>query len=152
MHNFQESLSRGKKIEQQLDAIFSRWYLIETVSLETERQQGIDRIFTVDNRTIKVEYKADWWLNRTGNVFIETEVSGKPGWAIKTQADIILYAAVTVKNIINKIVIIPNEFIKQNIVEWKQQYPSRIIPNNGFNGFGYLVPLQNMDVKVLYGN
>lgn len=128
VHNFKDSLAKGKAVEYQLDDIFSKWYEIEHVSLQTELAFGYDRIYTRrvgDKEPIKVEYKADWW-------------------AVKTQADIILYASLR-GDLINNVFIIPREYIKVNLESWKQQYEHRVIENMHFIGAGILLPTTSLD-------
>lgn len=147
VHNFRDSLAKGKTVEYQLDDIFSKWYEIQQVSLQTEITFGYDRIYTRkigDKEPIKVEYKADWWTERTGNLFIEYAVNEKPGWAVKTQADIILYASLR-GDLIYNVFIIPREYIKVNLESWKQQYEHRIIENTHFVGAGILLPRTSLD-------
>lgn len=144
LHNFKDSLSRGKFVEEQLDILFSKWYEIETVPLQIEKEFGYDRIFFRGEHKNTVEYKADWWTFKTGNLFLETLVSGKPGWAIKTQADFIMYAVMKSDRIINDVLVIPNSFIKQNLSEW-YRFPMKTIQNYGFSGEGILVPLSEFE-------
>lgn len=147
MHNFKSSLKKGKRIETQLDEIFSKWYQISNVSLEEEKIFGYDRIFFRDDKRYTVEYKADWWLAKTGNMFVEYEVNKKPGWAIKTTADIIAYASV-VNDFVSKIFIIENEYLKSNI-DFFRSFPERTIQNTGFYGKGNLVPISELNVSVI---
>lgn len=150
IHNFNSSLRFGKTIESQLDYYFSKWYSIETVSLEEEKRFGIDRIFTKSDGTkLKIEYKADRWTINTSNIFIELEVSGKPGWSRKTIADIIVYAIVDKLNNVNSVLILTNDFIKSNLSKW-EQLPKKHIQNNGFYGIGVLVSLESLEnIKIL---
>lgn len=147
MHNFKDSLARGKSIEEKLDIFFSQWYEIEGATLEQERQYGFDRIFSHNGLAKTVEYKADYWTARTGNIFIELEVGGKPGWAKKTIADFIIYAVI-VKNEIDYILIIPNQYIKDNLEKWERK-EKIVIKNTGFNGVGVLVNVNDLDYNVV---
>ena len=73
MYKFQEQLAIGEENEMKLDSFLAKWFDIERVSQEGQRQ-GIDRLFTRrDNKVIyRVEYKTDFTASRTGNAFIET--------------------------------------------------------------------------------
>lgn len=153
-HNFQDSLSFGKTIEQELDVVFSRWYSIEPVTLDDEKKLGIDRIFTrKDGTTIKVEYKADRWAINTSNIFIELEVSGKPGWTVKTAADVVVYAIVDKLNQIDSALLLTQDFIKKMLPVW-EQFPKKHIRNQNFYGIGVLVSIESLvdEVKVLNFN
>lgn len=143
IHNFNNSLSFGKQAELQLDEIFSRWYQIEEVSLADERKLGIDRIFTkADGTKLKVEYKADKWALKTGNIFIELEVSGKPGWTKKTVADIVVYSFVRF-NRVESALILTHELIQSLLPEW-EQLPKKHIQNDNFYGIGVLVKIESL--------
>lgn len=147
MHNFADSLSFGKRIETLLDNLFSKWYDIEEVSLDDEKKLGIDRIYVrkSDNTTVKVEYKADRQTLKTGNIFIELEVGGKPGWVNKTVADYVLYALVSGERL-HSVLIIPNHYLKQMLPIW-EQLPKKVIQNKGFYGIGVLVPLKEIQTE-----
>ena len=154
IHNFQSSLSFGKQIESQLDEIFSRWYQIKEVSLEDERKLGIDRIFTrKDGSKLRIEYKADRQTINTSNIFIELEVSGKPGWTKKTVADVVVYAIVDKLNNIDSALILTQEFIKLSLPSW-EQLPKKRIQNTNFYGIGVLVSIESLteEVKILSFN
>lgn len=151
VHTFSKSLTIGKLCEQILDEIFSKWYKIKDVTLEEEKAFGIDRRFyphTDPTKEITVEYKADSWTDRTGNVFIEYEVSGKPGWSWKTKADQILYAVFN-QNKIKRIHVISNQYLVDNREIWKETYPHREIKNVGYSGHGILVPESALECKIL---
>ncbi len=144
IHNFQNSLTFGKAVEVQLDEIFSRWYQIEEVSLSDEKKLGIDRIFTKSDGTkLKIEYKADKWSLKTGNIFIELEVNGKPGWTRKTVADIVIYSFVDKSNIVDSALILTQDLLNQQLPTW-EQLPRKIIQNNGFHGIGVLVSIESL--------
>lgn len=150
IHNFQSSLSFGKQIEAQLDEIFSCWYQIEEVSLEDERKLGIDRIFTrKDGSKLRIEYKADRQTINTSNIFIELEVSGKPGWTKKTAADIVIYSVIDKLNRVDSVLILSQEFIKSSLPKW-EQLPKKRIQNTNFYGIGVLVSIDSIVDEVKY--
>ena len=143
MFNFLGQLDIGKNGERQVDKFFSRWYKIENVSLDTEIKKGYDRIFTdVNGKQTKVEIKFDTRTEQTGNLFLEDKIvydyKTTSGWIVKSQADILIYT--TQKRFLL--------FYMQNLKEWfianYSQYQMRRVPNNGFYGTGYLVPLKNL--------
>lgn len=143
VHNFKNSLNFGKQAESQLDEIFSKWYQIKEVSLDDERKLGIDRIFTkTDGTQLTVEYKADRQALKTGNIFIELEVGGKPGWTRKTVADVVIYSFVR-ENRIESALILTQTLIKSLLPEW-EQLPKKRIQNTGFHGIGVLVKIESL--------
>lgn len=151
IHDFKTSLTFGKKAEVELDKIFSTWYQIEEVSLEDEKKLGIDRIFTrKDGTKVTVEYKADRWAINTSNIYIELEVSGKPGWTKKTVADIVVYAIVDKFNHIDSALILTQDYIKAMLPVW-EQLPKKRIQNTNFYGIGVLVSIESLaeEVKIL---
>jgi hypothetical protein len=147
MHNFKDSLTKGKAIEEKLDIFFNQWYDIEPATLTQEREYGFDRLFC-RNGTIKtVEYKADFWTARTGNIFIELEVQGKPGWAKKTIADYIIYSVI-VNNEVDYVLIVPNSYLKEKLPDW-EQLEKKVIQNAGFSGVGVLVSVNDLDYNIV---
>jgi hypothetical protein len=147
MHNFKDSLKKGKSIEEKLDIFFSQWYDIESATLAQEREYGFDRLF-LRNGTVKtVEYKADFWTARTGNIFIELEVQSKPGWAKKTIADYIIYSVI-VNNEVDYVLIVPNTYLKEKLPEW-EQLEKKVIQNAGFSGVGVLVSVNDLDYNIV---
>lgn len=153
-HDFKTSLKFGKRTEEELDKIFSTWYQIEEVSLADEKKLGIDRIFTrKDGTTVRVEYKADRWAINTSNIFIELEVSGRPGWTKKTVADIVVYAIVDKLNNIDSALILTQDFIRTMLPVW-EQLPKKRIQNTNFYGIGVLVSIESLaeEVKILSFN
>ena len=91
---FEQSLDKGKKAERVIDNCFQQWFEIQTVSIEYEKEHGIDRILKDRlGREFTVEYKTDWVTDSTNNVFVETisnDKTSKPGWAFTTHSQIIL--------------------------------------------------------------
>jgi len=149
-HDFRTSLSFGKRIEKKLDDVFAVWFYIEPVTLEVERKQGVDRLYTRRDtgKTLKIEYKADRWGVRTGNVFIELEVDGKPGWAVKTQADIVLYALVDASDAIQQIIVLTKTYIQKMLPVWWNLEQIEI--NNGsFSGRGCLYQIDKITERKL---
>jgi len=144
IHDFQTSLTFGKRVEEDLDEIFSKWYLIEEVSLADEKRLGIDRIFTKpDGTKLKIEYKADRWALQTGNVFMELSVNGNPGWTRKTIADVVIYALVDVAGNPVSAIVLKQETIKEMLPKW-EQLPLKRIQNTNFFGVGVLVPIESL--------
>lgn len=144
MYTFDTQLSKGQASEQELDKFFSEWYDIAPVNMDTQRQ-GIDRIFTrKDNgRVSKVEYKTDWTASKTHNAFVETvsvDTTNKPGWAHSSQADYLIYYVPGD----DLIYIIAFTRLRSNLSRWRT-YPTKRIPNKGYNTTGILVPLREFE-------
>lgn len=159
MYDFRTQLNAGKQIEQSLDTYFSKWYLISNVDLETEKNQGIDRLFVskVDGKTQSVEYKADFKAFSTQNIYVELSVNSdsgyqKNGWATHTQADIILYSIVNSSEVVKIFVLQPSVIV--NLLDnWKGQYRNVTCQNKGYHSIGILVPtnvIEKVSDKVLH--
>lgn len=145
MYKFQEQLAIGEENEMKLDSFLAKWFDIDRVSQEGQRQ-GIDRLFTRrDNKvTYRVEYKTDFTASRTGNAFIETvsvDTQQKPGWALHSQADFLIYFL----PLDGLIYAIRMPQLRAQLVSWKARYPLRSIPNKGYSTIGLLVPLRELE-------
>ena len=150
VHDFKTSLERGKAGESFLDQHFSTWFDIQPVSLDTEKQQGIDRRFTPKDgsQPFTVEYKTDYRAFETGNAFIETlsiDTNGASGWAAKSQADMLAYY-------------LPNggliywlemASVRRMLPEWSKRYPIRSAQNATYKTYGLLVPLAEFEQYAL---
>lgn len=144
MYAFKEQLTKGEASEKKLDAIFSKDYIIMPVSMDMQRQ-GIDRLFTrrEGGDTLKIEYKTDWTAGRTHNAFVETvsvDIANKPGWAHSSQADYLIYYVPGDE----LIYIIRFKDLRSILKQWSN-YPTRKIPNKGYNTVGLLVPLREFE-------
>lgn len=142
-YTFSQQLTIGKQAELLLDELFLPYFTIQPVSLEIEKEQGIDRIFTRKNgQSFTVEYKADSKALSTGNLFFEYLVHGanyrKDGWAVHSKADKILYMCFNDKLV--QIFIMQSEVIKR---QWDniKKYKSATCYNQNIQGEGYLVPI-----------
>jgi hypothetical protein len=151
MHDWEKQLKLGKKVEKKLTKFFSHFFRIEEVPLEQDKI-GVDRIFHTKNNKFKIQYKADWQLSRTGNVFIEyisVDRNNTLGWAFSCQSDYLIYHAP--ECMFGHTLIIPTKQITSNIqtllYEW-QHYPKGIAPNEGYNSFGLCVPLRVVFKKI----
>lgn len=140
-YQFNTQLTAGAKGERRLDAFFQRWFTIRPATMEQQRQ-GIDRVYTRrnDQRVFTVEYKTDSTAGKTGNAFVETisvDTDNKPGWAITSQAQVLVYYIPDT----GIIYVIDFARIRHHLPRWQQQYPHRAIPNRGYHTHGHLVPL-----------
>lgn len=152
MHYFKNSLAVGKQGEDILNEYFSRWYIIEPVTLSEELKLGIDYIY-IDRKTKKrctVEIKTDLKAIYTGNLFLETEVRqnndklSSLGWVAKSSADILIYWAVPTLIYILNMPLLKQEYCK--VIENLQQ---RKIKNSGFYGIGYLADAKDISKYII---
>lgn len=147
IYNFKTQLAKGKLVESALDEFFEKkGYAISSVSLEEEKLYGYDRVFTHGDRRIKVEYKADWKAEKTGNAFVEISVrsdsgeNAKNGWYY-TQADVVVYAIMSEEKITNLFYIDPIKLRSMGFLDFKQAQ----CYNNGYYSIGVLVPLNKLE-------
>ena len=142
-YDFPTQLTQGADGEQLLDRYFATWFTIRHAT-RLEQRQGIDRIFSRQGATYKIEYKSDARANATGNAFIETvsvDTAGKRGWAYTSEADYLLYYVPGAE----VVYIVPFLTLRQHLTQWAQQYPTRQIPNQGYHTHGLLVPLDEFE-------
>lgn len=140
-HKFDEKLKEGQAFEKMLDEFFSKWYRIEPVTDMKLQKAGIDRIFIDEEsgRRLKVEYKADSMAGKTGNVFIETisnSSSFEEGWAMKCQADVIIYFIPPT----SEIIAIEPATILLSLPDWVR-YKKAWAQNATYRSYGRLVPI-----------
>lgn len=142
-YRFRERLGAGVRGEAFLDRFFATGFVITEANRQRE---GIDRIFSPrDGKpTFTVEYKTDYTGVRTHNMFVETvsvDRENKPGWAIASQADWLIYYLPTPEDLIYAICF---SDLRANLDYWRGNCPERAIPNQGsggpYNTVGLLVP------------
>lgn len=143
-YDFQKQKGVGDTGERILDAFFmSLGYQVEEVNM-AEQRKGIDRIVKKpDGEVIKLEYKTDALTAKTGNVFIETissTKSGSLGWALKTQADYVVYYVPDW----NKALLIDPQVLREMIPMWIFEYRQKPVKNAGYFSFGIPVPWNAM--------
>lgn len=151
MYDFQTQLAIGKEVENALDTYFSKWYNIVPVSIESEKQQGIDRVFTSlqTSHQKTVEYKADFKAHRTGNMYVELSVDSdsgytKNGWALHSVADVMVYAVISEAKIVTIYIFNPS-IVRENLDTWKGQYRNVVCRNKGYHSKGILVPMREIE-------
>jgi hypothetical protein len=149
-YQFDAQMRRGDAGEAFLDDFFrQRGYTISPVSREDQRR-GVDRLF-ISPRTGKqhrVEYKTDHTAGRTGNAFIETvsvDASGKMGWALTAQADMLIYYIPPS----HKILIIPFTALHWELPRWIRDYPPRQAANHTYATHGIIIPLAELEQHAL---
>ena len=150
MYDFKTQLAIGKEVEAALDTYFNKWYVVTPVTLDTEINNGIDRIFTSrqTSQTKTVEYKADFKAYQTGNVYVELSVDSdsgyrKNGWALHSVADMMIYAVINGNKIITLYIFEPL-VVRNNIDKWKGQYRNVTCQNKGYHSKGILVPISEV--------
>lgn len=155
-YNFKEDYARGLEGEEFLDDFFARQYseiTITPVNIDTQRN-GVDRIFSNEQRTWNVEYKTDYIAEKTQNIFLEMTVNHYPtpklGWVVGSQADILIYY-------IPKVAVysIPFSLLRTQLDTWVTQLGWRLVINNRrkknqYSAYGMLLPLWRLekDIKV----
>lgn len=151
VYSFQQQLAKGQTYEQQLDAAFADRFFIRPAT-RAEQRCGIDRIYRPrksPDQVLTVEYKADQTAGRTGNAFVETvsvSTTGKPGWAISSQADWLFYL---VLGAAEALYILQMAKLRAKLPAWRSRYQERHIPNEGYFTVGLLVPLDEFE-KIAY--
>lgn len=146
MYRFGEQKRKGAEVEKLLDAWFGRTYDFEVRPATPEQQrQGIDRVFIgKDGKSVTVEYKADWTAHTSGNAFIEVGVSDGPGWALNSQADLILYYLPQRRE---GYWLTPRHLRRMLTERW-QGYPRKIVHNPRYIVTGVLVPLDELSARI----
>jgi hypothetical protein len=145
-YKFGVQLRQGEGYEAQLDTFFrNEGFRVSAVNREMQRQ-GIDRVFfrEHDGKLFTVEYKADSLAGKTGNAFIETvsvDTANKPGWAYSSQATVLVYLVVEPETIywleLTK--------LRKQLSRWEVAYPRRTAQNDGYQTYGLLVPLHELE-------
>ncbi|MBK8035333.1 MAG: hypothetical protein IPK17_38675 [Chloroflexi bacterium] len=138
-YRFQTQLQQGEQGEATLDAYFAQRYKI-TAATMAEQRRGIDRWFfnpTTGNR-FSLDYKTDTRATQTGNVFVETKHSDRPGWAYTSEADWLFYYLPDAW----MVYVVGLPFLRaKRLSGWAAQYPTRSAVNNSYTTYGLIVPL-----------
>ena len=148
-HAFDVDLPVGKAGEKEIDAHFSKMFIIETVPLELDKL-GIDRIWTdrLNGRKFSVEYKTCRKIHETGNFFVETisvDNKEKSGWAYTCLAQLIVYYSPSTGEMWLSDVV----DIKRCLRDWVVSYPTSHAQNVGYRTYGVLVPKYEYEDKTL---
>lgn len=96
VHDWERSHKLGRGVERRLDQALGKHYIVREVP-QPLQEYGIDRIITSKKTRVSysVEYKADFLMWVTGNVFIETlsrSDTGRVGWVKSMMAQVLAYA------------------------------------------------------------
>ena len=142
-YNFKQQLKIGKKGEHILDIFFKNKFHIKQVSLQTELEEGIDRIFInkKSGKKFSVEYKRDDMALKTGNLFIETlsnSSNGKLGWIFWSQSYRVM---ILVGGIIYSL---KTEELREYIKKEGDRYKERSCKNKTYYSVGKLMPIKDL--------
>jgi len=144
---FKIDLQRGLKAEFVIDRLLVRHGYELRIADMTYQRRGIDRIaHSPDGRKLYLEYKTDWYTNKTGNVYIETvgvknSNTNIAGWAIKSEADVLLYWAYpTGLKRASLVYVWDMKKIKAQMPTWRK-YEMKTVENKYHYGQGHLVPV-----------
>jgi hypothetical protein len=149
-YSFVEQLEKGAKGEKVLDEYFKQWYDIREATIEQQKDEKIDRLFSPKQRPaqpeerewIKVEYKTDDRTDDTGNLFIETWSSvehRRYGWAYASKADMIVYYALP-----DTIYLIDRQDLLRILPDWLKVFKTHRIKNKGYTTEGLAVPVEHI--------
>ena len=138
-HRYDESLGVEALWAPVVDAWLASRYEVHVAELEDELR-GIDRFLTrpADVTVTSLDAKHDRLAHRTGNVFLETvsnDQSGRPGWALTSEADWILYHVVAERRVL---LFLTSEL--RDVAGWSR-WRERSVRNEGYRTVGQLVPV-----------
>lgn len=96
VYDWERQHKLGRGVERRLDQALKKHYIVREIDGPLQ-QFGIDRVITHKQTRVSysVEYKADFLMWTTGNVFIETlanSTDGRPGWVKSMMAQVLAYA------------------------------------------------------------
>lgn len=138
-YDFRTQLHQGEAGEAALDAYFAQKYQITHATMSDQRR-GIDRFFynPVTGFACSIDYKTDTRAAQSGNAFIETTHSDRPGWAYTSEADFIFYY-LPQSQIVYAVGL--KWLREKRLPQWVEAYPIRSADNGGYTTYGLIVPL-----------
>lgn len=144
-YDFQQQLAVGHDGEAFLDQFFSKDYII-TPSTPEEQRMEIDRYFEhrQSGDRFAVEYKTDPKAQHTHNAFIETisvDTKGKAGWVSISAANYLIYYVPGDE----VIYVLRFAILRRRLPYWAVRYPVKAVKNNGYQTWGLLVPLHELE-------
>lgn len=141
VYDFERQLSLGQGVERCLDQALGKHYIIRPVD-DSLQKLGIDRILVNKKTRVShsVEYKADFLMAATGNVFIETLADSsrdRPGWVKSMMAQILVYADVAsgIAYFVNAVDIKRLDL---------KPYPRAEVRNGRYFSAGHTVPMKKL--------
>lgn len=144
-YDFNVQRAIGEEGEGFLDRFFEPRYII-TPATRDEQRMDIDRHFEKreTGSAFTIEYKTDDLAKKYRNAFIETisvDTHGKPGWAVMSAADFLIYY-VTGDEIIY---VIRFADLRKRIPYWAFRYKPKDSQNKGYKTWGIPVPLHELE-------
>lgn len=149
VYDFQRQFGQGAEGEHFLDWVFHPSYDIRPVT-DDEQRTGIDRWYRqrpsaasflgISRERFSVEYKTDFKMADTGNVFIETvsvDTSGKAGWVYTSQAEVLLFH--DPRKCIAYVAYMLR--VRAKVDDWKAWYPEKAVRNGEYFTHGMPVPI-----------
>jgi hypothetical protein len=153
-YDFYTQKKLGLQGEERLDSFFCRWYIIEEVPIELQRE-GVDRFYIPRRGEVTfprlVEYKTDF--QDTGNAYVETHSvirAGQreiKGWLHTSKADWLIYFMA-----VDEIAFVINfTTLRQAAITWESEQlcKRRDCLNRNYKGSGLIVPIRLM-LRVSY--
>lgn len=146
---FTEKFNQGMNGEILMDEFFSKWFHIKKMNSNSQEVFHYDREFTPKSKpceSFRVEYKTDLMAVRTGNFFVETDMSdGVNGWLYKTCADWI--AVLIGKEIYLVDINVLREAIRlnKNIYKQRNSKSTKKFNNQHYHSIGYLMPMKDLE-------
>lgn len=147
VYDFERQRELGAIGESIIRGVFAQQFNIQR-SVALEQRQGIDFWFSYGAFDLAVEVKTDFTAAHTRNAFIEVtsvDVDGKPGWAHTSRADFLLYYVPPDR----VVYVVAMREIRHRLPAWRKKYESRRVQNDGYQTEGILVPLDQLNGRVL---
>lgn len=143
---------RGKVGESILQAYLElKGWTITSATKQEQLKEGIDFKVAKGDKHYSLEVKTEYSAERTGNVFWEMEVDGKPGWTQKYQqdSDVLVCTLLPIRRVVYmyfaKSLPRITQYIKDNFEGTK-----RVVTNTHYRSgktylsWGYLLPLEHL--------
>lgn len=140
VYDFTTQLRLGEKGEAVIDSVLGRHGVLQTVTMD-EQRQGIDRIMLLTGgRTLALEYKTDYRAGATGNIFIELKVGTGLGWLYKTRSDRVVWYLPH----LGEVWVVKTARLFDNLEFWQDTLPVRYVQNPTYQASGIAVPLAHI--------
>jgi hypothetical protein len=161
IHNFDDSLSKGRLGEEKIIEMFSNTFssylcqpdILDCVFANYPRlqRQGVDLILSFPQIKVEIKTREAYWYCKK-DILLETDsvvinhITKKQGWIYTTVADLILYLWWTddQKQTFQDGYILFPKSIHPFLNEWIKQYPKKSAPNKGYDTLSIHVPIEIM--------
>lgn len=149
VYDFQRQFGQGAEGEHFLDWMFHPSYQIRHAARSEQRlgidrwykqRQGVSEFLGIRRTQFSVEYKTDFRMADTGNVFIETvsvDTEQKAGWVYTSNAEVLLFH--DPRKCIAYVAYMLR--VRSKVDEWKLWYPEKAINNGSYFTHGIPVPI-----------